>query len=37
VFYNFCRTRQTIKVALEMEAGLTDRLWEIEDLIGLLS
>jgi IS1 family transposase len=35
-YYNYCRIHQTLKVTPAMEAGLTDRLWEIEDLINLL-
>jgi IS1 family transposase len=34
--YNWCRIHQTLKVTPAMEAGLTTRLWEIEDLLGLL-
>jgi IS1 family transposase len=34
--YNWCRIHQTLKVTPAMEAGLTTKLWEIEDLIGLL-
>jgi hypothetical protein len=36
VYYNYCRIHQTIKVTPAMEAGLTDWLWEIEDLVALL-
>lgn len=34
--YNFCRIHQTIKCTPAMEAGVSDKLWEIEDLISLL-
>jgi hypothetical protein len=34
--YNFCRVHQTLRVTPAMEAGLTNRVWEIADLIGLL-
>jgi IS1 family transposase len=34
--YNFCRIHQTLRVTPAMTAGLSDRLWSIEDLIGLL-
>jgi hypothetical protein len=34
--YNFCRVHQTLRVTPAMEAGLTDHVWEIEELIGLL-
>ena len=31
--YNFCRIHQTIKCTPAMEAGITNRLWNIEDLL----
>ena len=34
--YNFCRLHKTIKVTPAMEAGVTDRLWEISDLVRLI-
>lgn len=34
--YNFCRRHQSLRVTPAMAAGLTDRLWKIEDLVGLL-
>jgi len=35
-FYNFCRIHQTLRVTPAMEAGVTDRLYEVEDLVALL-
>ena len=35
--YNFCRVHKTLRVTPAMEAGLTDRVWEIEDLLRLLN
>jgi hypothetical protein len=35
--YNFCRVHQTLRVTPAMEAGLTDHVWEIEELVGLIS
>ena len=35
--YNFCRIHQTLRVTPAMAAGLTDRVWEIEDLISLMN
>jgi IS1 family transposase len=35
MYYNFCRVHQTLRVTPAMEAGLTDHVWEIDDLIGL--
>jgi hypothetical protein len=34
--YNWCRIHQTLRVTPAMEAGLTGKIWEIEDLLGLL-
>lgn len=37
VYYNFCRIHKTLRVTPAMEAGLTDHVWELEELVGLLS
>jgi IS1 family transposase len=34
--YNFCRVHKTLRVTPAMEAGLTDHVWEIEEIAGLL-
>ena len=34
--YNFVRIHQTLKVTPAMAAGVSDRLWEIENIVGLL-
>jgi IS1 family transposase len=34
--YNFCRVHKTLRVTPAMEAGLTDHVWDIEELIALL-
>ena len=34
--YNFCRIHKTLRVTPAMEAGLTDHVWSIEELISLL-
>ena len=34
--YNFVKTHGTLRVSPAMAAGVTDHLWEIEDLVGLL-
>ncbi len=34
--YNFCRIHQTIKSTPAMRAGVTDRLWKVEDIVDLL-
>ena len=35
-YYNLCRVHQTLKVTPAMEAGVTDTVWTVEDLVGLL-
>ena len=34
--YNFCRVHQTLRVTPAMAAGVTNRLWEVSDLVALL-
>lgn len=34
--YNYCRVHKTLRVTPAMEAGLTDHVWEIEELLNLL-
>lgn len=36
MYYNFCRIHTTLRVTPAMEAGVTDRLWGLEDLVKLL-
>jgi len=36
-YYNWCKVHQTLRVTPAMEAGLTDHVWSLEELIGLLS
>ena len=36
MYYNFVRVHQTLKVTPAMEAGLTDRHWDIADLVALV-
>jgi IS1 family transposase len=35
-YYNFCRVHQTLRVTPAMEAGLTDHVWSLVELVGLL-
>jgi hypothetical protein len=35
-YYNFCRVHQTLRVTLAMEAGLSDHVWSLEELGGVL-
>lgn len=36
MYYNFVRIHQTLRVTPAMASGITDRLWDVEDLVGLL-
>lgn len=36
MYYNFCRIHQTLRVTPATAAGVTDRVWDVEDIIGLL-
>jgi hypothetical protein len=35
MYYNFVRIHQTLRVTPAMEAGITDRLWTMEDIAKL--
>ncbi len=37
IYYNFCRTHQTLKVTPAMEAGVTDHVWDIDKMLDLLN
>ncbi len=34
MYYNFCRVHQTLRVTPAMEAGLSDRLWSVEEVLA---
>ena len=36
MYYNFCRIHQSLRVTPGMEAGVSDHVWEIEDIVRLL-
>jgi hypothetical protein len=36
MFYSFCRIHKTLKVAPAMVAGVTDKLWSMEDIVALI-
>src|SRR5438270_10903728 len=36
VFYNFVRRHQTLRVSPAMAAGVSDRLWSMEDIVALI-
>jgi IS1 family transposase len=35
--YNFCRIHQTLRMTPAMKAEVTDRLWDIDDILNLLN
>ncbi len=37
MFYNFVRIHKSLRVTPAMAAGITDRLWEIEDIARLVN
>ena len=36
MFYNFCKIHKSLRVAPAMEAGLTDHVWDIMDIVELI-
>jgi hypothetical protein len=36
MYYNFCRIHKTLRRTPAMEAGVTKKLWSIEDVVALL-
>jgi hypothetical protein len=36
MYYNFCRVHKTLRVTSAMGAGLTDHVWDFEELVALL-
>jgi IS1 family transposase len=34
--YNFCRVHQSLRVTPAMAAGVTDRVWDVDDIISLV-
>jgi IS1 family transposase len=35
-YYNFCRVHQTLRVTPAMEARVSDHVWTVEEMVGLL-
>jgi hypothetical protein len=33
-YYNFCRVHSSLRVTPAMEAGLTDHVWELKELLA---
>ena len=36
MYYNFGRVHQTLRVTPAMEAGVSDHVWNVEEIVGLL-
>jgi IS1 family transposase len=36
MYYNFCRVHQTLRVTPAMEAGNSDHIWSVEEVVALL-
>lgn len=36
MYYNFCRVHKTLRVTPAMEAGLTDHLWELDEILEMV-
>ena len=34
--YNFCRVHKTLRATSAMQAGLTNHVWTVEELLGLI-
>lgn len=37
MYYNFCRVHKSLRVTPCMEAGITDHIWEVEEILALLN
>ena len=37
MYYNFCRIHQTVRVTPAMQAGLSDHVWSMEDLVEMVN
>lgn len=37
MYYNFCRVHRSLRVTPAMEAGVTDHVWEVEEILNLLN
>lgn len=35
--YNFARVQQTLRVTPAMEAGISDRVWSLEEIVDLMN
>jgi len=37
MYYNFARIHQTLRITPAMAAGVSDHVWDLEEIVGLLS
>lgn len=37
MFYNFCRIHKTLRITPAMSAGVSDHVWSLEEMVGLLN
>jgi hypothetical protein len=37
MYYNFCRIHQSLRITPAMEAGISDHVWTLEEVVGLLA
>jgi hypothetical protein len=37
MYYNFCRIHQTLRVTPAMEAGIADHVWDLEEIVNLIT
>jgi IS1 family transposase len=35
-YYNFCKIHQTLRVTPAMEAGISNHVWDLEEIVGLI-
>ena len=36
MYYNFCQIHQTLRVTRAMEAGVSDHVWSLDEIVRLL-
>jgi hypothetical protein len=36
MYYNFCRIHSSLRVTPAMEAGLSNHVWSVEELVSLM-
>ncbi len=36
-FYNFCRANAAVKKTPAMAAGITDHIWDLDELVGTVT